>query len=87
VKEEGKKNIPKVHAVDESRARVGPDALVTEGRYVPHELVHDLGQLDGVSRRAGTTSRGTRAAIGDVGLVVGCVEVLAVPASNSDNGC
>ena len=71
-----------VHAVDEGVAAVrGEDALVHEGRRVPHELVHDLGQLDGVAGRASTTAGSTITAVGDVALVVGAVEVLTIPAA------
>lgn len=64
-----KTNIPKVHAVQEWRAGVGPHALVKLAD-VPHELVHDLGELDGVSRRAGTATAGPGTAVGNVRLVV-----------------
>lgn len=75
---------PEVHAVDKRLAAVrGPGALVREHAHVPHELVHDLRQLDGVRRRAlgGAAGRARRAAVVDVALVVGAVEVLAVPAA------
>lgn len=75
--------LPKVHAVDERRGAVsGPQAAVGELGDVPHELVHDLRELDGVSRRAGTTTSSARSgAVSDVALVVGAVEVRAIPAS------
>lgn len=46
---------PKVHAVHVWVGAVGgPHGLVLgELRDIPHDLVHDLGQLDGVRRRAG----------------------------------
>lgn len=70
-----------VHGVNEGVA-AGPCALVKEGGYVPHDLVHDLGKLDGVRGRAATTASGAgTGGVVDVALVVGAVEVLAVPAS------
>jgi hypothetical protein len=75
-------NVPKVHAVDEGRARVGPPAPVGEVGDVPHELVHDLRQPDGVGRRArATTVRTGTLAVGNVRLVVRSVKVPAVPAA------
>jgi hypothetical protein len=72
-----------VHRVDERVGAVGgPERLVGEFAYVPHDLVHDLGQLGGVGRWACAAAGGAGAlAICDVRLVVGRVEVLAVPAA------
>lgn len=76
-----------VHAVDKGRARGGPHVLITEVGHVPHQLVHELRKLDGVAGWAGAAASGTRAlAVGDVGLVVGGVKVLAVPAVGEDDG-
>lgn len=77
---------PNIHAVDKRAGAIGgPHGLVGEGRDVPHELVHDLGELDGVSRGAGTAAvSAVSLAVGDVALVVGAVEVLAVPAAKND---
>ena len=79
-------NVPEVHGVDEGVGPVGgPQALVVgELGHVPHELEHDLGQLDGVALRAVAATRGAAeaaGAVGDVRLVVDAVEVLAVPAA------
>jgi hypothetical protein len=49
---QSEKNSPEVHAVHEGRARVGPHAPVRKVGHVPHELVHDLGKLDGMGGRA-----------------------------------
>ena len=77
-----------VHGVDERvRAIGGEDALVHEVGDVPHDLVHDLGELDGMGRGAGTAAIGTSTtAVGDVAPVVGRVEVLAIPAGGEDKG-
>lgn len=79
---EGRRYTPKVHRVYKRIGAVsGPLALVGEVGHVPHQLVHDLGKLDGVSRGASTTTVGTRAlTVGNMALVVGGIEVLAVPA-------
>lgn len=76
-------HLPKVHAVDEGLGAVGgPHGLVGVDGDVPHELVHDLGELDGVGRGARAATVGTvTLAVGDVGLVVRRVKVLAIPAS------
>ena len=82
-------DLPKVHGVEEGLGAVGgPERLVGELGHVPHELVHDLGELDGVRSRAAAATVGTAVAarVGDVGLVVGGVEVLAVPAGGEDDG-
>lgn len=81
-----KKGLPEIHGVDEGvRAVRGPETLVGELGDVPHELEHDLGKLDGVGSGAVAATGGTTEAtgsVGDVGLVVDGVEVLAVPAAN-----
>jgi hypothetical protein len=61
-----------VHAVHERVGAVGwPQRFVGELGYVPHELVHDLRELDGVRGGAGAAAVGAGAlAVGDVGLVV-----------------
>ena len=63
----------------------GPLGLVVEGGGVPDHLVHELGNADGVGGGAGTAQAeevgGTGGRVGDVVLVVGAVEVLAVPAA------
>ena len=76
-------SLPNVHGVDERRGAVsGPEALVGELGNVPHELVHHLRELNGVSAGAGAAARGTGAgAVGNVALVVRAVQVLSVPAS------
>lgn len=76
--------LPNVHAIDERRGAVsGPQASVGELGHVPHQLVHDLWELDGVRRRAGTATRGAGAgAVSDVALVVWAVQVCAIPASD-----
>ena len=72
-----------VHRVHEWVGAVGgPESLVGELPHVPHDLVHDLGKLDGVAGWAGAAAVGAGAlAVGDVRLVVRGVEVLAVPAA------
>lgn len=60
----------------------GPEIL--EDSSVPHDLVHDLGKTDGV--RVGARSSGLKCArpgISNVALVVGAVDILAVPASEA----
>lgn len=64
------------------RAVLGPVGRVVEGPRVPDNLVEELRDLDWVRRRARPsvlerTARGVR----DMRGVVGCVEVLAVPAT------
>jgi hypothetical protein len=82
------RSLPNVHRVDKRiRAVSRPQILVGKFANVPHELVHDLRQLGGVGRWASTTtaSAGTLA-VGDVALVIGGVQVLAVPAGGEDDG-
>lgn len=80
--DQGNKDVPNVHGVHERRAAVGgPHAAVGELGHVPHDLVHDLGELDGVAGGAGAAAGGAAAAVGDVALVVVAVEVDAVPAA------
>jgi hypothetical protein len=61
-----------VHAVHERVGAVGrPQRFVGELGDVPHELVHDLRELDGVCGGAGAAAVGAGTlAVGDVGLVV-----------------
>ena len=73
-------NLPNVHAVDERVNGVEVGA-VDELLNIPHQLVHDLGKLDGESRWASTTTSSTVAGVSDVALVVGAVKVLSVPAA------
>ena len=79
-------NLPDVHGVDERRGTIsGPQALVGELRNIPHELVHHLRQLHGVSTGAGAATRGPGAGtVRDVALMVRAVKVLSVPASTHD---
>ncbi len=68
-------------APPEGLSGLGPVGLVVELPGVEHDLVHDLGDLDGVGRWAGTArlesaARGVR----DMALVIGRVGVLAIPA-------
>lgn len=64
-----------------------PLSLVVECGCIPNNLQHELGNLDGVSRRACSTSAGasecSRAVrgIGDMGFVIGAVEVDTIPAA------
>lgn len=65
----------------EGLASGGPVGLVVELAGVEHDLVHDLGDLDGVGGGASTAGlKGTGGRVGDVVLVVGRVGVLSVPA-------
>ena len=70
------------HRVHKRLSLVGPDGLVVELPRVPHYFVHELRETDGV---AGWTRarglEGSRGGIGDVGFVVGGVDVFAVPAA------
>lgn len=63
----------------------GPISLVVERRRIPDNLEHELGDLDGVGRRASGAGReevgGAGGGIGNMILMVGAVEVDAVPAS------
>jgi len=79
---------PNVHTVHKWVAAVGgPQALVGELVDIPHELVHDLRELDGMCRGASATTISTSAlAISDVCLMVWRVEVLAIPAGGEDDG-
>lgn len=67
----------------------GPLRLVVELSGVPDDLVHELRDSDGVGGRARTSQAqevgraGRR--VGDVVLVVGAVQVLAIPASREEN--
>jgi hypothetical protein len=52
--------VPNVHAVNERiRTISGPQALVGKLFDIPHEFVHDLRKLDGVSRWASAASSST----------------------------
>lgn len=54
--------LPKVHGVDVRVGAVsGEVGGVGELGDVPHQLVHDLGELDGVRGRASTTAGGAGA--------------------------
>jgi hypothetical protein len=81
----GGRYAPKVHGVHEGLGAVGrPVALVGKVGHVPHQLVHDLGKLDGVGRGTSTATASSRTlAVRNVALVVGRVEILAVPAATS----
>ena len=63
----------------------GPEALVVEGSGVPDNLVHELGNADGVGRRAAASETeevgGARGWVGYVGFMVGRVEILSIPAA------
>jgi hypothetical protein len=84
----GGRNVPDVHGVDERIGAISrPQALVGKLAHVPHELVHNLRQLNRVCRRASTASvRAGTLAVGNVALVVRRVKVLAVPAGGEDDG-
>jgi hypothetical protein len=62
-----------------------PVSLVVELGRVPDNLEHELGNLDRVSRGAGRAGGeevcGARGGVCDVVLVVGAVEIDAIPAS------
>jgi len=80
-------SLPSVHRVDERLGAIsGPQALVSELGDVPHKLVHDLGKLDGVGGWAGAGATGGAGTgrVSDVALVVGRIQVLAIPASIED---
>lgn len=74
---------PDAHAVREGVGAIRwPNAAVLlEHCDIPHQLVHDLRKFDRVRGRAGAASGCTGAAVGNVILMVGAIEVLAVPAS------
>ncbi len=61
--------------------------VVRKGWEGGTDLKHDLGDLDGVGRGACAADAGAREGlgtgdgVGDVGLVVGRVKVLAIPAA------
>ena len=78
---EREKNLRVTHGVDEGLLSItGP--VVGELLGLPHNLVHDLGDLDGVGGGAGAARlEGAGRGVGNVALVVGAVEVDAVPAS------
>lgn len=84
----GLKDLPNVHAVHKWVAAIGwPQALVGELVDIPHELVHDLRELDGMGRRARAATISTSAlAISDVSLMIWRVEILAIPAGGEDDG-
>lgn len=77
------RRLPDAHTVREGVGAVRwPDATVLlEHGDVPHELVHDLWELDGVSGRAGAASGCSAAAVSYMVLVVRAVKVLSIPAS------
>lgn len=64
--------------------------LSLDTTYIPDDLVHDLGNLDGVGRRAGAAGADgvdALARVGDMALVVDAVEILAIPAGGErDDG-
>lgn len=74
-----------VAEVEGLRAVGGPEALVVEGRRVPDDFVHELWNADWVRGRAAAAEAeevgGAAGRVGDVRLVIGRVEVLAVPAA------
>ena len=66
--------------------------LIGEGvrlfAYIPHHFIHQLGQSNRVTGRAGANGfKGPGLGIGDVALVVGTVCVFSVPASGKGHGC
>ena len=76
-----------VAEIEGLRAVGGPDALVIEGSGVPYDLVHQLGNADGVAGWAAASKTeevgGTGGWVGNMSLVIGRIEVLAVPATVS----
>lgn len=59
-----------------------PERRVVELSRVPHDLVHNLRNLDRVRGRAGTSGfEGPALGVGEVAVVVCGIEVFAVPAS------
>jgi len=70
-----------------SRTILGPVSLVVELAGIPNNFQHKLRDLDGMGRWAITAGAGSSESggsvlgVGDVRLVVGAVEVLAVPAT------
>jgi hypothetical protein len=73
------------HRIDEGLSTLGPDVLVVELARVPHDFVHQLREPDGVAGGAGAGRlEATAARVCDVALVVGAVDVLAIPASTSN---
>jgi len=75
-------NLRVIHRPDKRlRSILGPVLLVVELLGVPNNLVHELGHADGVRGRARATAlEGASLGVRHVALVVGAVEVLAVPA-------
>lgn len=74
-------------AVDERLLAVLVVVRVGEVGGVVHDLVHDLGDADGVGGRALVAGeRGVARSVGYVGLVIRAVEVLAIPAGGEDDG-
>jgi len=69
----------------------GPSRLVVELGSVPDDLEHQLRDTNGVAGRAGTAQGeeggGARGWVGNVVLVVGRIQVLAVPARGEVDVC
>jgi hypothetical protein len=63
----------------------GPLGLVVEGRRVPHDFVHELGNADrvrgGAAAAEGEEIGGAGGWVGYVLTVIGAIEVFAVPAA------
>lgn len=83
-----KMNLPIAHAVDEGlRAVLRPQVWVVKLAGVPNDLVHELREADGVGGGAGAAGlEGAGSRVGDVGAVVGAVDVHAVPARRERDG-
>lgn len=79
-------DLPITKAIHERLFAVIP-LIVLVATRIPHYLVHDLRDSNGM--RAGTRggSKAPTVRVSDVTLVVRTIEVLAVPAARKDNSC
>lgn len=80
-----KASVVTVAEIEGLRAVGGPEALVVERSGIPDDLVHQLGNTDGVSRWAAASEAeeigGTGGRVSNVRLVVRGIEVLPIPAA------
>lgn len=76
--------LPIAHRVDKRLACLRPQRLVVKWARVPHDFIHELRKADRVAGRAGAGRlKGAAARVGDVALVIGTVDIFAVPTSTS----
>lgn len=73
-------------AVDEGLLATSVPSSIAVLSSIPHNFVHDLGNGNGVSRRAVRGAEATAVGVGNVGLVIRRVEIDTIPAGREDDG-